>query len=156
MPRVNVVGLCNVGRTSSSDLYWKSSLTLSVGKMEKVAAVRRLKYAQPTSRWGSIADSWFWRQYDPLIVFDVTPKATGTTSPRKILIFFLFFFFPFSFAFIFSIFLWTVISDGYLITELKYCATILYCCIGSQQQAPKGTGSAWRDLQTDGQFKRLG
>lgn len=46
---MSVVGLCNVGRTSSRDLL-TSGLTLSVGKMEKVPGVRRLKYAQPTER----------------------------------------------------------------------------------------------------------
>ena len=93
-----------------------------------------------------------------LIVFDVTPKATGTTSPCKILIFFLFFFFPFSFLCFrrFYLFAESYIRRLFNKNALKYCLTILYYCTGSQQQASKGTRSAWRDLQVDGQFKRLG
>ena len=155
---MSVVGLCNVGRTSSRDLL-TSGLTLSVGKMEKVPGVRRLKYAQPTERLtlacGSMVLAPIWSANS----FQCHSQSDWHYFPLQDLdIFPVFFFFPFSFLCFrrFYLFAESYIRRLFNKNALKYCLTILYYCTGSQQQASKGTGSAWRDLQTDGQFKRLG
>ena len=144
---MSVVGLCNVGRTSSR-----------VGKMEKVPGVKRLKYAQPTERLtlacGSMVLAPIWSANS----FRCHSQSDWHYFPLQDLDIFPVFFFPFSFLCFrrFYLFAESYIRRLFNKNALKYCLTILYYCTGSQQQASKGTRSAWRDLQVDGQFKRLG